>query len=129
MKVDNAFNQRVTVWRSLCSQSSMNTNTQLCISRVEKAFAEYVGDSRVRYTWKCGHTFTETLMVGPKGRGSRGRRKPMAPEAVRWLSRYWGQRKDDGTPHYTLTAGPCPTCVRIAKSIDPQLVKHLERKR
>jgi hypothetical protein len=88
-------------------------NTQLCIGPYEKAFAEYLGGSRVRYTWKCGHTKTETLMVGPKGRGSRGLRKPMSPDMVKKMAAYWGHRDTDGRPIYTLNAGPCPTCLRI----------------
>jgi len=107
----------------------MNTNTKdLCIGYYEKAFGEYVGGSTVRYTWRCGHQYTETLMIGPKGRGSRGLRKPMSPEVVKMLAKYWGQMID-GKPHYGLSAGPCPTCVKIAKAIDPKLVQHLKRRK
>lgn len=92
----------------------MNTN-HLCIGHYEKAFAEYLGGSRVRYTWKCGHSRVETLMVGPKGRGGAQFRRPMAPEMVAKMAHYWGHRHDDGSPMFTLSAGPCPTCIRISK--------------
>lgn len=103
-------------------------NTQLYVGRYEKARGEYLGGSRVRYTWPCGHQHSEIVMVGPKGRGSRGLRRPMAPELVQKLARYWGERSD-GSPHYGLNAGPCPTCVKIAKRTDPSLIRHLKPRR
>lgn len=68
-----------------------------------KVKAEYLEGSRVRFLWPCGHTRTETLMVGPKGRGSRRLRKPMAPEIVRKLVHYWNRAGGVNSPS-------CPTC-------------------
>lgn len=70
--------------------------------------AEYIEGSTVRYTWPCGHTQHETLMIGPKGRGSKPFRKPMAPDMVRKLVNYWNGTGGVNSP-------ACPTCSRNAK--------------
>lgn len=69
---------------------------------------EYVGDSDVRYIWPCGHTRTETLMIGPKGRGSKAHRKPMNPGMVKKLVTYWNSSGG-------VNAEACPTCERNKK--------------
>ena len=73
-----------------------------------RAKGEYLGGSRVRYTWPCGHSRSETLMVGPKGRGSRGLRKPMSPAMAAKLASYWGGVSG-------VQAGRCPTCRRKSR--------------
>jgi hypothetical protein len=62
---------------------------------------EYLGGSRFRWIWPCGHTRTETVTVGPKGPGSRVHRRPMAPEMCAKMASYWAQR---------ISLPPCPTC-------------------
>lgn len=83
----------------------------------ERAVGEYVDGSRVRITWPCGHSRVETLYVGPKRRTRVGvvrktaarcgkHQRPMPPEHVRMLARYW--RAANGG----VDAGPCPKCTR-----------------
>lgn len=68
--------------------------------RTVRARAEYLGGSRVKYVYPCGHYRTETLTQG--GPGPRGR-EPMMPAMVKKLARYWG----DG-----VNVKPCTTCAR-----------------
>lgn len=69
-----------------------------------RATARYLGDSRVEYTYPCGHTWRETLLIGP-GRGRTGKHKrPMAPDMAAKLVRHWAANG--------VNAGPCPKCRR-----------------
>lgn len=63
-----------------------------------RARGEYLGGSDVKYTWPCGHWRRETVLNGAPG--PRGK-KPMEPNMVRFLARYW---------HQGVQVGPCPTC-------------------
>lgn len=64
-----------------------------------RAYAEYVGGSKIRYHYPCGHFRTETLMTGP-----RGRRVPMSPEMTKWHAHYW-RKENNG-----VAVPPCSTC-------------------
>lgn len=56
--------------------------------RYVRADCEYLGGSRVKYTYPCGHTRTETVTVG------RGRlKRTLSPDMVAKLARYWSMNK------------------------------------
>jgi hypothetical protein len=65
--------------------------------------AEYLGGTRVRFTWPCGHTETKDFSTGPVT-------KRIGAGGVRFLSRYWG--KDQGG----VNLPPCRRCVRPSAS-------------
>ena len=67
--------------------------------RTVRAEAEYLGGSRVRYRYPCGHTVTRTLTVPARGGG----RQPMNPSMVKRMATYWGEGQGVNVP-------PCPRC-------------------
>lgn len=71
------------------------------VKRTVRAEAEYLGESRVRFTFPCGHFRTETLMVPARGGG----KQPMSPAMVRKLAAYWG-------PGQQVAVSECLTCAK-----------------
>ena len=67
-----------------------------------RASAEYVGGSRVKYTWPCGHSRTKTLTSGP-----RGHKRPLHPAMAKKLAHYWGPLPEGG-----VGVPMCQTCKR-----------------
>ena len=63
--------------------------------------AEYLGGTRVRFTWPCGHTQTQDFSKGPVHRR-------MSEFGCRFLTKYW-----QGTQGVNLS--PCKRCARATK--------------
>lgn len=68
-----------------------------------KVKANYLGGSRVRWIWPCGHARTQEITIGPKGPNSVRHRKPMNPGLLRKLVDYWNAAGGINSPS-------CPTC-------------------
>jgi hypothetical protein len=71
-----------------------------------RAWAEYLGGTRYRLTWPCGHTRTVDQKEEPFPKNTVG------PEGVARMANYW--RKENGG----VDAGACPTCARV-KNVEP----------
>jgi len=63
-----------------------------------KGTAKYMGGSRVKYIWPCGHYRIETFTSGSR---------PVSPVLTAKFARYWG---DGRRGHIWLSA--CETCER-----------------
>lgn len=74
-----------------------------------KVQVEHLGGAKVRYIWKCGHSRTEEMMVGPKGRGGKRFQRPMATDLMVKMVRYWNAAGG-------LNSEECPTCAKKTKS-------------
>jgi hypothetical protein len=71
---------------------------------------EYLGGSTVKYTWPCGHTKTEVLMIGPKtGLGAKKMQRPMSPDLLAKFVPYWNRAGGVSMP-------ACPKCERLKKA-------------
>jgi len=71
-----------------------------------RAWAEYLGGTRYRLTWPCGHSRTYDQKNEPFPRNTIG------AEGVARMARYW--RKENGG----VSAGLCPTCSRV-RNVEP----------
>lgn len=66
--------------------------------------AEYLGASRFRWAWPCGHTKTEVFKIGP-----RGAKRPISESAARLMAWTW---KGYGGVNLPL----CRVCLRRARA-------------
>lgn len=62
-----------------------------------RGWAEYLGGTRVRFIWPCGHSRAKDYSKGPIV-------QRMGIGGVRFLSRYWGKQ------HGGVYLKPCPRC-------------------
>lgn len=71
---------------------------------------EHIEGSTVRYTWPCGHTRTETIMIGPKtGPGYKKMQRPLSPDLLKKLVPYWNSAGGINMP-------ACRVCSRRNRS-------------
>lgn len=79
------------------------------VRHVCKVKVEYLEGSTVRYTYPCGHTRKETIMIGPKsGRGWKKLQRPLGPDLLKKMVPYWNSAGG-------LSMTECPICKRRQK--------------